>query len=181
MCINSSSPNPVKSETPQVKAFSLLVLTVESGQVRFFVRKSRVNSGRVVSTGSENAEAGKPVVLANERKAVPTFSVTFAIAGDVLTGQGTGQPPFTLMHQGVKEGHPRFFLPEVGAEIDFVPDAVGGYPSIVLHEAGHDTPGEKMTDSHEPLETKMPESLTAGRHSMLIERRVTASWQLLRL
>jgi len=103
---------------------------------------------------------GKQVVLANERKAVPiakeelakfvgvyevapTFSVTFAVAGDSLTGQGTGQPPFTLMYLGVKDGHPRFLVPEVGAEIEFVPDADGGFPSIVLHQAGHDTPGKK--------------------------------------
>jgi CubicO group peptidase (beta-lactamase class C family) len=103
---------------------------------------------------------GKPVVLASERKAVPiakgelakfvgvyeiapTFSVTFAVAGDGLTGQGTGQPAFPLMYQGVKDGHPRFFIPEVGAEIEFVPDASGGFPSIVLHQAGHDTPGKR--------------------------------------
>lgn len=47
------------------------------------------------------------------------------------------------MYLGSKDGHPRFFLPEAGAEIEFVPDGGGGFPSIVLHQAGHDTPGKR--------------------------------------
>ena len=103
---------------------------------------------------------GKPVTLANERKAVPiareelakfvgvydldpTFSITFAIAGDALTAQGTGQPAFPLMYVGVKDGHPRFFLTQVNAEIEFVTDASGGIASMVLHQGGHEVPGKR--------------------------------------
>ena len=103
---------------------------------------------------------GKPVVLANELKAIPiakdelakfvgiydlapTFSITFAVANDGLTAKGTGQPAFPLMYIGVKEGHPRYFAPPVGAEIEFIPDASGAFVSIVLHQGGHDTPGKR--------------------------------------
>jgi Domain of unknown function (DUF3471) len=107
-----------------------------------------------------NVVLGKPVELASEKKPVPiskeelakfvgvydlapTFSITFAVDGDHLTGQGTGQPAFSLMYVGVKDGHPRFFVVEVGAEIEFVPDPAGGFASIVLHQGGHDTPGKR--------------------------------------
>ena len=107
-----------------------------------------------------NVVLGKPVELASEKKAVPiskeelakfvgvydlapTFSITFAVDGDHLTGQGTGQPAFSLMYVGVKDGHERFFVVEVGAEVEFVPDPAGGFASIVLHQGGHDTPGKR--------------------------------------
>ena len=103
---------------------------------------------------------GKLVTLANEMKAVPitkeelakfagvydlapTFAITFAVTGDALTAQGTGQPAFPLMYIGVKDGHPRFFAQPVGAEIEFVPDASGAFTTIVLHQAGHDSPGKR--------------------------------------
>jgi len=100
------------------------------------------------------------VTLASEHKAVPTtkdelakfvgvfdlaptFAITFAVDGDTLTGQGTGQPAFSLMYTGVKDGHPRFFVAQVGAEIEFVPDAGGAITSMILHQGGHDTPGKR--------------------------------------
>ena len=103
---------------------------------------------------------GKPVMLANELKAVPiakdelakfvgiydlapTFSITFAVANDGLTAKGTGQPAFPLIYIGMTDGHPRFFAPPVGAEIEFIPDASGAFASIVLHQSGHDTPGKR--------------------------------------
>jgi CubicO group peptidase (beta-lactamase class C family) len=103
---------------------------------------------------------GKPVTLATERKAVPitkeelakfvgvydlapTFSISFAVAGDDLTAQGTGQPAFPLMYVGVKDGHPRFFTAMVSAEIEFIPDASGVFTSMVLHQGGHDAPGKR--------------------------------------
>lgn len=103
---------------------------------------------------------GKPVTLANERKVVaiskeelakyvgvydlaPTFSITFAIAGDGLTGQGTGQPALPLTYLGVKDGHPRFLVQQVNAEFEFVPDAGGAFTSIVLHQGGQDIPGKR--------------------------------------
>lgn len=102
---------------------------------------------------------GKAVILPNERKAVPitekelqkftgvydlapTFALTIAISGSSLTVQGTGQPAFPLMYQGTTDGHPRFFLAEVNAEIEFVPDATGVVTSLVLHQGG-DHPAKK--------------------------------------
>jgi hypothetical protein len=104
---------------------------------------------------------GKPVVLATERKAVPIakeelakfvgvydltpkFSLTIAQAGDGLTAQGTGQPAIPIMYQGVMDGHPRFFISAVGAEIEFVPDATGAIESLVLHQNGANMPGKKL-------------------------------------
>jgi hypothetical protein len=103
---------------------------------------------------------GKPVTLGNERKALPitkeelakfvgvydlapTFSITFAVSGDGLTAQGTGQPAFPLMYVGIKDGRPRFFTAQVNAEIEFVPDASGVFTSMVLHQGGHDAPGKR--------------------------------------
>ena len=103
---------------------------------------------------------GKPVVLANERKAVPiakeelakfvgvydlmpSFTLTIAQTGDGLTVQGTGQPALPVMYEGVKEGHPRFFSTQVIAEIEFVPDASGAIESLILHQNGANMPAKK--------------------------------------
>ncbi len=103
---------------------------------------------------------GKPVTLNTERKAVPitkeelekftgvydlmpNFSLTIAVAGDGLTVQGTGQPAIPMMYQGVQDGHPRFFINAVGAEIEFVPDSTGAIVSLVLHQNGANMPGKK--------------------------------------
>jgi CubicO group peptidase (beta-lactamase class C family) len=103
---------------------------------------------------------GNPVTLANEWKAVlitkdelarfvgvfdlaPTFSMTFEISGDSLTGRGTGQSALPLMYVGAKDGHPRFIAAQVNAEFEFLPDANGVYTSIVLHQGGHDSPAKR--------------------------------------
>jgi len=103
---------------------------------------------------------GKKVVLAGERKEVPIgkaalakfvgtyvlapeFSLTFALDDDGLIAQGTGQSAVGLVYQGQVDGHPRFFNEKVNAEIEFVPDASGAFPSIVLHQGGHDVPGKR--------------------------------------
>lgn len=123
---------------------------------------SNVNGGAPGSMGGQLMDTmlGKPVVLANERKAAPiakeeltkfvgvydlapTFSLTIAVAGDHLTGQGTGQPALALMYQGVKDGHPSFFVAQVGAEIEFVPDASGAIASLILHQGGQNMPAKK--------------------------------------
>ena len=104
---------------------------------------------------------GKPVLLATERKAVPiaeeelqkfvgvfalmpNFSLTIAQAQGGLTAQGTGQPALPMMYQGMKDGHPRFFITAVGAEIEFVPDATGAIQSLILHQNGANVPGKKQ-------------------------------------
>lgn len=123
---------------------------------------SNVNGGAPGSMGGQLMDTmlGKKVVLASERKAVPiskedlakfvgvfdlspTFSITTSVSGDHLTGQGTGQPAFDMMYQGVKDGHPRFFVPQVQAEIEFVPDASGAIASLILHQGGQDIPAKK--------------------------------------
>jgi CubicO group peptidase (beta-lactamase class C family) len=123
---------------------------------------SNVNGGAPDAMGDQlfDVVMDKPVVLANERKAVaiskeelakfvgvydmaPTFSLTVALAGDGLTVQGTGQPALPVMYQGVKDGHPRFFASVVSAEIEFVPDASGAITSLVLHQGGQNMPAKK--------------------------------------
>jgi len=103
---------------------------------------------------------GKPVVLNSERKPVPitatelakfvgvydlgpTFALTIAQSGDGLTAQGTGQPAIPMMYQGAKDGHPRFFITQVGAEIEFVPDAKRTIQSLILHQNGANAPAKK--------------------------------------
>lgn len=123
---------------------------------------ANVNGGAPGQMGGQLLDVvlGKPVKLASEHTAVPitaeelkkfvgvfdlapTFAITFAVSGDVLTGQGTGQPALPLMYEGVQNGHPRFYVAAVGAEFEFVPDGSGGFASIVLHQGGHDMPGKK--------------------------------------
>jgi CubicO group peptidase (beta-lactamase class C family) len=126
------------------------------------VALSNVNGGAPGSMGGQLMDTvlGKPVVLAGEHKAVPiskeelakfvgvydlapAFSLTIAISGDHLTGQGTGQPAIDLMYQGVKDGHPTFFVAPVNAEIEFVPDASGAMTSLILHQNGQSMPAKK--------------------------------------
>lgn len=123
---------------------------------------SNVNGAAPGTMGGQLLDVvlGNPVTLASEHKAVPitaeelkkfvgvydlapAFSITFTVAGDALTGQGTGQPALPLMYLGVKDGHPRFFAVQPNAEFEFVPDASGAFTSIVLHQGGHDMPGKK--------------------------------------
>jgi CubicO group peptidase (beta-lactamase class C family) len=102
---------------------------------------------------------GKPVVLASERKPVaigkealanfvgvydlaPEFALTVAPGGDSLTIQGTNRPVRPMMYQGVVAGHPRFFIPTINAEVEFITNAAGVATSLVLH-AGGDQPAKK--------------------------------------
>ena len=123
---------------------------------------SNVNGAAPGAMGDQLLDVvlGKPVTLAGERKAVPipkdelakfvgvfdimpTFSINFAVSGDRLTGQGTGQPPIPLLYEGIKDGHPRFFATQVNAEFEFVPDASGVITSAILHQGGHDMPAKR--------------------------------------
>ena len=102
---------------------------------------------------------GKAVVLDTERKPVPItkeelakfegvydlepdFALTVALSGDSLILQGTNRPVRHMMYQGVTDGHPRFFLPEVHTEVDFLPDATGNVTSLILRE-GAGLPAKK--------------------------------------
>ncbi len=122
---------------------------------------SNVNGGAPGSMGAQllDAAMGKPVILASERKPIPiakeelkkftgvydlqpTFALTVAVSGDSLTIQGTNQPALPAMYQGDAGGHPRFFVPQVNAEIEFLPDSTGAISSLVLHQGG-DHPAKK--------------------------------------
>lgn len=123
---------------------------------------SNVNGGAPGSMGDQLMDTvlGRPVVLASERKPVPigndeltkfvgvydlapSFAITIAVTGDRITAQGTGQPSFELMYQGLREGHAIFFAPGPDAEIEFVPDSGGKVSSLVLHQGGQNIPAKK--------------------------------------
>jgi CubicO group peptidase (beta-lactamase class C family) len=122
---------------------------------------SNVNGAAPGAMGGQLLDVvmGKPVILASERKPVPitkeelqkftgvydlapTFALTVAVSGDSLTIQGTNQPALPAMYQGAEGGHPRFFIPQVNAEIEFLPDSTGAISSLVLHQGG-DHPAKK--------------------------------------
>jgi CubicO group peptidase (beta-lactamase class C family) len=122
---------------------------------------SNVNGSAPGSMGAQllDVAMGKSVILASERKPVPitkeelqkftgvydlssAFALTVAVSGDSLTIQGTNQPALPAMYQGAAGGHPRFFVPQVNAEIEFLPDTSGAIGSLVLHQVG-DHPAKK--------------------------------------
>ncbi len=122
---------------------------------------SNVNGSAPGAMGEQLLDVvmGKPVILPSERKPVPiskeelqkftgvydlapAFALTVAVSGDSLTIQGTNQPALPAMYQGAAGGHPRFFIPKVNAEIEFLPDATGAIGSLVLHQGG-DHPAKK--------------------------------------
>jgi CubicO group peptidase (beta-lactamase class C family) len=122
---------------------------------------SNVNGAAPASMGGQllDVTMGKPVILASERKAVPitkeelqkfagvydltpNFALTVAVSGDALTIQGTNQPALPAIYQGAANGHARFFVAQVNAEIEFLPDAAGSVVSLVLHQGG-DHPAKK--------------------------------------
>jgi CubicO group peptidase (beta-lactamase class C family) len=124
---------------------------------------SNVNGAAPTAMGAQllDVAMGKSVILASERKPVPitkeelqkftgvydlapTFALTVAVSGDSLTIQGTNQPALPAMYQGAAGGHPRFFVPQVNAEIEFLPDATGAMGSLVLHQGG-DHPAKKRS------------------------------------
>ena len=107
-----------------------------------------------------DAVLGRPVTLASERKAVPiskedlarfvgvydlgpTLSLTIAVADDGLTSQVNGRPAASLMYQGIQDGHPRFYMPSLNFEIEFVPAADGSIASLVAHRNWGDMPGKR--------------------------------------
>lgn len=123
---------------------------------------SNVNGAAPGALGDQLLDVvlGKPVTLASEYQVAPitkeelakfvgiydlapTFAITFAVSGDALTAQGTGQPALQVMYLGVKDGHPRFFAPQAYAEFEFVPDAGGTFTPMVLHQGGHEMPGKR--------------------------------------
>ena len=123
---------------------------------------SNVNGGAPGSMGAQllDVAMGKKVILASERKSVPIakeelqkftgvydvnpiFALTIAVSGDSLTVRGTRQPADApAMYQGAEGGHPRFFIPPLDAEIEFLPEVDGDIWSLVFHQGG-DHPAKK--------------------------------------
>lgn len=130
---------------------------------------SNVNGGVPATMGPQLVDItlGKPVVLATERKTVPiskqevakfegTFElspsvkITFAAEGDALTLKVGGRT-LPLSYEGVRDGHPWFYVLMANAEIEFIPDATGAMTSLVSHQNGHDQPGKlEPFGQHEP-------------------------------
>ena len=144
-----------------IEGFNTNLIYVPDRRIAVIVL-SNVNGSTPPVIGNQLLDVvlGKPVTLASERKALPIskdeltkfvgvfelapmFSLTFAVSEAGLTAQGTGQPALPLMYEGAKDGHPRFFSKQVNAEIEFIPDAGGTIPSLVLHQGGQDMPGKR--------------------------------------
>jgi CubicO group peptidase (beta-lactamase class C family) len=122
---------------------------------------SNVFGGAPPAMGNQLVEAmlGKTVVLASERKALPISSedlarfvgtyqmssgmaFTFTARGDSLemNAAGTIAP---LLYQGVKEGHPRFYVAMIDGEIEFVPDPSGAMTTVLSHQHGNEQSGKR--------------------------------------
>lgn len=116
---------------------------------------SNENGGAIDRVSDELMEVAldKPVVLPSERKPVPIaadelkrfegvydvtpqFAITIAAGPNGLEASGGGEQKLPLMYQGVVDGHPRFYVAKVDAELEFVPDASGTITSLVLHQNG---------------------------------------------
>ena len=104
---------------------------------------------------------GEPVTLASERKEqpiaaselskfagtyqlAPNFAATFTVDGNQLMTQATGQPKFPMFYEGLTNGHPRYFLKTVDAEVEFIPDRGGQITSLILHQGGNSIPATRQ-------------------------------------
>jgi CubicO group peptidase (beta-lactamase class C family) len=122
---------------------------------------SNVFGGAPPAMGNQLVEAmlGKTVVLASERKPVPIskeglakfegvyqmssgMSFTFTARGDSLE-MNAGGTIVPLLYQGVKEGHPRFYVAMVDGEIEFVPDSSGAMMTVISHQHGNNQSGNR--------------------------------------
>ena len=102
---------------------------------------------------------GKTVILARERKAVPisdealvkfagTYAMSngwtfvFSVRSHVLVLDAPGQT-MPLLYQGVKAGHPRFYVALTNGEIEFVPDETGAMTTVFWHQRGGEQSGKR--------------------------------------
>lgn len=122
---------------------------------------SNVFGGAPPAMGNQLVEValGKTVVLASERKAVPisredlakfegTYQMssgmyfTFTTRGDSLE-MDAGGTIVPLLYQGVKAGHPRFYVAMVDGEIEFVPDFTGAMTTVLSHQHANEQSGRR--------------------------------------
>jgi CubicO group peptidase (beta-lactamase class C family) len=73
---------------------------------------------------------------------LPGFSLTFRRNGDTLDSVSDGTD-FPTIYEGLKEGHPSFYVPAAGVDIAFVPDADGVMGSLVLYRFGGRVAGRR--------------------------------------
>jgi CubicO group peptidase (beta-lactamase class C family) len=130
---------------------------------------SNVFGGAPPAMGNQLVEValGIPVILASERKAVPIaekdlakfvgtyqmssgMSFTFAASGNTLrvNAGGTVVP---LLYEGVKAGHPRFYVRMVDGEIEFVPDPTGAMTTVLWHQHEGEQSGKRRLRQRNPL------------------------------
>jgi CubicO group peptidase (beta-lactamase class C family) len=76
----------------------------------------------------------------------PSFIITVTREGDQLFAQATDQPRFEIFAESPRE----FFLKVVDAQLTFVVDANGRATSIVLHQNGNNTPGNRLEGQPPP-------------------------------
>ena len=72
----------------------------------------------------------------------PNFVLTITKQNGGLFGQATGQPGFDL----VPSSPTRFFVKQIGAEIEFKTDADNKATGLVLHQGGREMPGKRLPE-----------------------------------
>jgi D-alanyl-D-alanine-carboxypeptidase/D-alanyl-D-alanine-endopeptidase len=75
-------------------------------------------------------------------KLAPNFIITITRDGDQLYAQATAQPRFEIFAESPRE----FFLKVVDAQLTFVVDDTGRATSVVLHQNGNNTPGNRIEE-----------------------------------
>jgi CubicO group peptidase (beta-lactamase class C family) len=81
----------------------------------------------------------------------PSFIITVTREGDQLFAQATDQPRFEIFAESPRE----FFLKVVDAQLTFVVDDTGRATSIVLHQNGRNTPGNRIGAAKQRQEVKV--------------------------
>jgi CubicO group peptidase (beta-lactamase class C family) len=71
------------------------------------------------------------------------FALTFRRDGNILNSL-SGSDVIPLLYEGQVGGIPTFFIPRLGAEISFNPDANGAMTSFILHQNGRDLLGVRQ-------------------------------------
>jgi D-alanyl-D-alanine-carboxypeptidase/D-alanyl-D-alanine-endopeptidase len=81
----------------------------------------------------------------------PNFIITITRDRDQLYAQATDQPRFEIFAESPRE----FFLKVVDAQLTFVVDANGLATSLVLHQNGNNTPGNRIEPPKQRQEVKV--------------------------
>jgi CTP synthase (UTP-ammonia lyase) len=104
----------------------------------------------------------------------PSFIITVTREGDQLFAQATDQPRFEIFAESPRE----FFLKVVDAQLTFVVDDTGRATSIVLHQNGRNTPGNRIGAAKQRQEVKVDAAVLdkyTGRYQLNPDFIVTIS------